>query len=151
MLSFYLSHAQRLAFSTNRFSHQWFTLPSMPYPSLRAFTATPNIKWKSETTRIGTGCPPCPRHPAEEIIYGSCYDVDSSINKGLSLRLLQPSQSFQRYFSSFFACADRDVGAAEKNIHVETVIKYSKASCRSRRGPASPQNFVYRHSFAGTA
>lgn len=55
-----------------------------------------------------------PKRPAEDIIYGSRYDADSSINKGLSLRLFQPPKSFQHYLSLFFTCAGRDIGTLEK-------------------------------------
>lgn len=109
---FSLIQDQHLAFLVNAFPHQWITLfkknPSCP--SLLSFVATPNIKWKSKPTWIGTPGPRC------KIIYRSRYDADSSINKGISVCLLQRSQSSQRYLSVFFSCAGRgDVCAVEKH------------------------------------
>lgn len=102
--------AQHLASLVNSFLHQRITLGYLCHAP--SFCPLTNIKWKSELTRIGTVGPRC---PAEEIIYSSRYDADSSINKGISVHLLQQSQSFQCYLSTFFSCAGRDVCAVEKH------------------------------------
>lgn len=95
------------------FSHQWYTLSHLchipPFGPLPHPTSNGNQKPPGLARRVP------PQHPTEDIIYGSRYDADSSINKGLSLLLFQPSQSFQCYLSPFPACAGRIVGAAEKH------------------------------------
>lgn len=132
------------------FSSVVHTFSSMSHPSLRSFSATPNIKWKSETTRIGTAGPP-PRRPTEDIIYGSRYDADSSINKGLSLLLFQPSQSFQYYLSPFPACAGRIVGAAEKHTCWNSDKILQNTLQTEMRASLTTESQVYWCSFAGTA
>lgn len=106
----FFNSSSHLAFSVNIFLHQWITLCYLC--QVPPFCPLPNIKWKSELTRNGTVGPRC---PAEEIIYSSRYDADSSINKGISVHLLQWSQSFQCYLSTFFSCAGRDACAVEKH------------------------------------
>lgn len=101
MLSFYLTRARHLALSANSFSHQWFTLSHLchipPFgPSL------PHQKPPGLAGRAPPTPPPPTQRPAEDIIYASHYDADSSINKGLSLRLFQPSQAL--FITIFHMC-----------------------------------------------
>lgn len=107
---FFLILAQNLAFSVNSFLHQLITICYLCH--VPPFCPLPNIKWKSELTRIGTIGPRC---PAEQIIYSLRYDADSSINKGISVHLLLWSQSFQCYLSTSFSCDGRNVCTVEKH------------------------------------
>lgn len=132
------------------FSHQWYTLshlchippfgPSLPHP-----TSDGNQKPPGLARRVP------PRRPAGDIIYGSRYDVDSSINKGLSLLLFQPSQSFQRYLSEFPACAGRIVGAAEKHTCWNGDKILQSALQIEMRASLTTESQIHWCSFAGTA
>lgn len=84
-------------------------LLSMSCPSLLSFTQD-QMEIRTDYDWHRRPPMPCWRN-----IYSSRYDADSSINKGISVHLLQRSQSFQCYLSTFFSCAGRDVCAVEKH------------------------------------
>lgn len=105
--------------------------PSLPLPTSNGNQKPPGLALQA---------PPC---PAEDIIYGSRYDVDSSINKGLSLCLFQPSQSFQCYLSPFFTCTRRDVSAVEKHTCWNGDKIFQRPLQSEMRGSLTTESQVY--------